>query len=97
MKKTTLKIILVAISTYADGGNDPQRLANAKEIKQQGLDGRLRILQQEKSCVQAATSMDALRSCEGTSRQAMRQLEEKQKANWESLKASNQQGKENRK
>lgn len=105
MKKTTLKIILVTIgalaalpnSAYGDGGNDPQRLAKLKEIKQQGLDGRLSVLQQEKSCVQAAATMEVLHSCEQTSRQAMEQLQEKQKASWESLKTSNQQGKESRK
>lgn len=105
MKKTTLNIILVTIgvliapplSAYADGGNDPQRLAKLKEVKLQGLEGRLNVLQQEKSCVQAATTMDALHSCEQVSHQSMEQLMEKQKASWESLKASNQQGKENKK
>lgn len=105
MKKVSLKITLAAIcalaalpvSVYGDGGSNLQRLAKLKEIKQQGLDGRLSVLQQEKSCVHAATTIDALHSCEQASNLAMEQVMEKQKAIWESLKASNQQGKENRK
>lgn len=94
MNKTTLKIILAAIgafavfpiSAYAEGGSDPQKFAKHKEIKMQGIDSRVSILQQEKSCVQAAANPGALRACEQATHQAMEQLEEKQKASWESMK-----------
>ncbi len=105
MKVSTLKIMLVTIgaltalplSAYAESGNDPQRLAKLKEVRLQGMDGRLNILQQEKACVQAASTMDDMRTCEQASHQAMDQLMEKQKASWESLKAGNQQRQENKK
>jgi hypothetical protein len=95
MKSTVLVLLVLAVSTaaYAEGPNDQQRLAQIKAVKMQGIDGRLSLLQQDKSCVQAASTMDAFNSCEQSWRQGMRQIEEKQKAGWESLKASNQQGK----
>jgi hypothetical protein len=90
MKVSALKIILLTIGAlaalplcaYAEGGNDPQRLAKLKEVKQQGLEGRLNVLQQEKACVRAAMSMDALHSCEQASHKSMEQLIERQKASW---------------
>jgi hypothetical protein len=63
-------------------------LPRFKRIKLQGIEGRLSVLQQERTCVQAVSSMDDLKSCEQASRQGMRQVEDKQKAGWESLKAS---------
>lgn len=94
MNITTLKIILVAIgaivvlpiSAYAEGGNDMQRMEKHKEMKIQGIDGRISILQQEKACVQAATNKGAVRACESASHQAMDEFMEKQKAAWESMK-----------
>lgn len=88
MKISALKIILVAIvalpvSAYAEGGNDIQK---HKEIKLQGIDGRISILQQERACVQAADNKGGVRACESASHQAMEQIMEKQKASWESMK-----------
>jgi hypothetical protein len=77
---------IAAIAAHAEQGKDADRLAKVKEIRLQGIDGRVSALQQEKSCIEAATTHDALKACEQASRQTMKQLEQKQKSSWESLK-----------
>lgn len=105
MKKSTLCCLFFAagaltgfpVAVYADGANDAQQLATLKQIKQQGLEARLNMLQQERACVQAAPTMEALHSCEQMSRQMMERMQEQQKASWESLKAASQQDNESKK
>lgn len=104
MNIPTLTAILFAIgaivafpaSALAEEDSDQQRTEKHKEMKLQGIEGRISILQQEQSCVQAATNRDAFRSCEQTSHQAMDQLMQKQKEGWESMKKGNQRGKTSR-
>jgi hypothetical protein len=90
-------LIILPVVVYADNANEAQRLASLKQIKQQGLDGRLNVLQQERACVQAAATMEALHACGQASHQMMEKMHEQQKASWESLKASHHQDKENKK
>jgi len=98
MKKFTVGgLLLVAgvlsampVTVYAEGEEAAQRLASLKQVKQQGLEGRLNILQQERACVMAAASMEALHACDEMSRQMMDRMQEQQKASWENLKANSQ-------
>lgn len=77
---------LLALSVHAEQGKDTEHFAKMKEIKLQGIDGRLSAMQQDRQCVQAATTHDAMKACEQASHQAMKDVEQKQKASWESLK-----------
>lgn len=88
MKKTILKFILAAAgavivlpaNVYAADNNVAQKVAKLKEIRLQAIDGALIVYQQQKSCVQAASTMKALQSCGATARNAMKQLVEKERA-----------------
>lgn len=84
-------------AVYADSASDAQRLASLKQIRQQWLETRMNVLQQERACVQAAASLEALHTCDQMSRQMMERMQEQQKAGWESLKAAIQQDKESSK
>lgn len=88
MKKliVILGAALLALPVHAEQGQDAERFARMKEIKLQGIDGRLSALQQDRQCVQAATTHDAMKACEQASHRAMKDLEQAQKASWESLK-----------
>jgi hypothetical protein len=89
MKTLIAALVLSAVATavYAEGTNDTQRFDRMKQIKLQGIDGRLSALQQDRGCVQAATTNDAMKSCEQAWRQNMQRLEQQQKSSWESLKS----------
>lgn len=105
MKKTIINSMLLALcvlvvlpgAVYADGATDAQRLAILKQLRQQGLEARLNVLQQERACVYAAASLDALHACDQMSRQMMERMQDQQKASWESFKAANPPDNENAK
>jgi hypothetical protein len=105
MKKSILNslLLMAAVSgglagaVYAEGANEMQRLSGLKQIKQQGLEARLNVLQQERACVMAAVTMEALNACDQMSRQMMEKMQEQQKASWENFKAASQRDTENSK
>jgi hypothetical protein len=88
MKKLIIVLITLfaAIVVHAEQGKDAERFAKMKEIKLQGIDGRLSASQQERSCVNAAATNDAVEACAQASRQAMKEVEQQQKSSWASLK-----------
>jgi hypothetical protein len=84
-------LTLLPMTVRAEVENDAQRLAHFKQIRQQSVEGRLNVLQQERACVQAAATMEALHSCEQVSHLIMEQMREQQKEGWESMPAGKHQ------
>jgi hypothetical protein len=89
MRKLIMVFIasVAASAAHAEQGSDAERAAKVKEIRLQGIDARMGAMQQEKSCIQAATTRDAMKACEKAARQVMKDLEKQQRASWESLKS----------
>ena len=60
--------------------------AKTKDVKLEGLRGRISVMQEAASCVQAAGGPDAMRTCEERERSGMEQHMKRMKERWESLK-----------
>ena len=83
---------LPTVSLAGDGpGGDAKRqehFMQAKNIKLEGVRGRMAILQDGLSCVQAANDHQAMEQCDHKERSAMESLMQQQKQKWEALKPS---------
>ena len=93
MKVHLVAALCLAIGAHsafaADGGGDAKKqemFAKAKEIKLAGTRGRVEIGQQAASCIEAAQNHDALKACDEKERQALKDLQHRQKESWQSLK-----------
>jgi len=90
--KTILAMLITVLlgvpSAWAMGGDAKQQemFPKMKQIKVDGIQGRISVLQNALSCVNAATSHDQMRPCEEREHQAMEALQQQQKAKWEALK-----------
>jgi len=88
----TLAVTILAASTAtlaAETGGDAKRqemFANVKAIKVEGIQKRISILQTALSCVQSASTHDAVEACSKTERTSNEELMHAQKEKWEALK-----------
>lgn len=95
-------LVLAAVSTlspvavYADAAPDMQRMGYVKQMKQQDLDRRMGVLMQERGCVQAAMTMEALNACDLMARQMMQSMQGPQKAGRENLQTDSRQDKDSK-
>ena len=71
----------------ADVASEMQHLSSVKQSKQQELEVRFNVLQQERACVMSAMTMAALQSCEQMSRQILEQLQAQQQRSLEAANA----------
>ena len=91
-----MNIRIVAISALAfassmgyamgDDAKHQEMFTKMKQIKVDGIQGRIAILQNALSCVNAATGHDQMKPCEEQERKAMESLQQQQKAKWEAAK-----------
>lgn len=83
-----LALALTSSTVYAmgDDAKHQEMFSKMKQIKVDGIQGRISILQNALSCVNAATNHDQMKPCEQQERQAMESLEQQQKAKWEAIK-----------
>ena len=73
----------------AQGGQQRQEMfSKMKQIRVEGMQARISILQTALSCVNAATSHEQMRPCEEQAHQAMQSLEQQQRAKMEALRAA---------
>ena len=89
IRSAAILVLAFASSTvYAMGDEAKQQemFGKMKQIKVDGLQGRISILQNALSCVNAATSHDQMKPCEEQERKAMESLQQQQKAKWEAAK-----------
>lgn len=78
-----------AVYAMGDDAKQHEMFAKMKQIKVDGMQGRISILQNALSCVNAATSHDQMKPCEEQERKAMESLQQQQKAQWEAAKPQN--------
>lgn len=94
---TAVAVSVIAVSAFAgdapkgdggkaDDGKRQEMFAKMKQIKVDGMQGRLNILQTALGCVNAATNHDQMKPCEEKEHQAMEALNQQQKNKWESMK-----------
>jgi hypothetical protein len=89
---TAVAVSVIAVSAFAgdapkgDDGKRQEMFAKMKQIKVEGMQGRISILQTALSCVNAATSHDQMKPCEEKEHQAMEALNQQQKAKWDAMK-----------
>ena len=83
-----LALALASSAVYAmdDEAKHQEMFPKMKQIRVEGIQGRISILQTALSCVNAATSHEQMKPCEQQERQAMESLNQQQKAKWEALK-----------
>jgi len=83
-----LALALASSTVYAmgDDAKHQEMFLKMKQIKVDGIQGRISILQNALSCVNSATSHEQMKPCEQQEHQAMESLNLKQKAEWEALK-----------
>jgi hypothetical protein len=91
MRVIFLAMLCAASVAFAadQGGNDAKKqehFAKMKQVKLEGMQGRISVMQSAVSCVQSAQNPDGMRSCEERERAAMEQHQQQMKARWESLK-----------
>ena len=90
MKSRILVVALCAAAPLVfardEGGGKGEYFAKAKEIRLEGMRGRISLMQQSVSCVQSAQTQDAMRACEQSERSAMEDLNRRMKERWESNK-----------
>jgi len=71
----------------AQGGQQRQEMfSKMKQIRVEGMQARITILQTALSCVNAANSHEQMRPCEEQAHQAMQSLEQQQRAKMEALR-----------
>ena len=63
-----------------------EQFTRMKELKLQGLQEKISILQEAASCIQSAQNHDAMKPCEDRERNAMNDHQQRMKERWESLK-----------
>ena len=85
---TVLTLILVSSTVHAmgDAAKHQEMFSKMKQIKVDGIQGRISILQTALNCVNAAISHEQMQPCEQQERQAMESLNLQQKAKWEAIK-----------
>jgi len=83
-----LALTFSSFMVYAMGDDAKQQemFTKMKQIKVDGIQGRISILQNALNCVNAATSHDQMKPCEEQERKAMESLQQQQKAKWEAAK-----------
>lgn len=69
-----------------DDAKQKEMFTKMKQIKVDGIQGRISILQNALSCVNAATNHDQMKPCEEQERKATESLQQQQKAQWEAAK-----------
>lgn len=80
-------------SPGGQGGPQPQEMfSKMKQIRVDGIQGRILILQTALGCVNAATSREQMRPCGQQERQAMESLQQQQRAKMEALRPAGGQG-----
>jgi hypothetical protein len=89
-------VLSLPATVYADAAPGMQRLEYVRQMKQQDLDRRMGVLMQERGCVHAAMTMEALNACERISQQVMQSLQGPQKAGRENLQTDSRQDKESK-
>jgi hypothetical protein len=77
-------------AAYAGGpGHEPnkqEKFAKMKQIKLEGMQGRLSVMQAALACVQSAQTPDRMQACEQRERSAMDTHQQRMKQRWESLR-----------
>ena len=68
------------------GQQHPEMFSKMKQIRIEGMQARISILQTALSCVNAATSHEQMKPCEEQAHQAMQSLEQQQRAKMEALR-----------
>ena len=91
MIRTFLVAMLCATTCAFAGeeGGDAKRQEHfnkMKQVKLEGMQGRISVMQSAVSCVQSAQNPDGMRACEERERSAMEQHQRHMKDRWESLK-----------
>ena len=83
-----LALAFPSFVVYATGDDAKQHemFTKMKQIKVDGIQGRISILQNALNCVNAATSHDQMKPCEEQERKAVESLQQQQKAQWEAAK-----------
>ncbi len=97
MNKRQLALLAVAIASplaYAQsnagsgGPGNPEMFAKVKQVRVDGIQGRIGILQTALTCVNAATTHQQLRPCEQQERQALEALRHQQETQMDALRPS---------
>jgi hypothetical protein len=91
MNSRIVAILALAFSSsmvYAmgDDAKRQEMFSKMKQIKVEGIQGRITIMQNALDCVNAATSHDQMKPCEEQERKEMESLQQQQKAKWEAAK-----------
>lgn len=89
-------LTMLAVTAHAGESNEVQRLAGLKQIRQQFIEGGMYALQQERACVQAAPTMEALQACDQASRQMMERMRAQQNASRDSMNIGKPQDKDSK-
>ena len=73
----------------AQGGQQRQEMfSKVKQIRVEGMQARISILQTALSCVNSATSHEQMKSCEEQAHQSMQSLDQQQRAKMEALRSA---------
>ncbi|MGR8935008.1 MAG: hypothetical protein ACU837_11560 [Gammaproteobacteria bacterium] len=86
-----LAAVLGSTSVGATDNVSPQveKFAKVKQIRVEGIQNKLAILQKALNCVNNASDSKQMKSCEDTEKQALQALTQQQKAKREALKQQN--------
>jgi hypothetical protein len=87
-------LTMIPVAAHAGETNAAQRLEGLKQIRQQFIESGMYALQQERACVQAAPTMEALQACDQASRQMMERMRAQQNASRDSMNIGRQQDKD---
>ncbi len=89
-------LLSVPVPAWADVAADMQRLDSIRQMKSYSIERRMSMLQQERACIHAARTLDALNACDRMSRQMQESLQAQPKARQEEIKSDSQQDKESK-
>jgi hypothetical protein len=83
-----LALALISPAAYAMGDEASQQemFGKMKQIKVDGIQGRISNMQSLLSCVKAATNHEQFKSCDEQDRKSNESLMQQQKAKWDALK-----------
>lgn len=106
MRKIVLLLCLISVNVFAatpstqapashehgSGQANEQRFSEFKQLRIEGVQSRIAILQTTLSCIQAAQKHEEMKQCEETSKTAMENLKQQQEQKFQALKQSATQG-----
>jgi hypothetical protein len=84
--------LVVSVPVFAQQSDGPEgqrrqeMMSKMKQVKIDGIQGRISILQTSLSCVNDATKFEQMRACEQQEHQAMESLMQQQKAKMDAMR-----------